>query len=190
VRDSEQSKLILIFIDFSKAFDSVSWDWIRAILLHYNVHVTLVDAIMSLYVGARAKVRYDTDKFTDFINLSVGVLQGDTLAPYLFIIVMDFILRTALDGDTCLGLKIKNGTTRRYPAKYLTDLGYADDIALISSCDNNAQTMLSAVERVARRIGLNVNLPKTEFILVGCWDSPVVLCLAKGLIKQVDDSSI
>ena len=108
------------------------------------------------------------------------MLQGDTLAPYLFIIVMDFILRTALDGDSSLGLKIKNGTTRRYPAKYLTDLAYADDITLITESAANAQTALSAVERVARRIGLNVNVPKTEFILVGCWDSPVVLCLTKG----------
>ena len=187
VRDSELGKLVLVFIDFSKAFDSVSWDWIRAILLHYNVPIALVDVIMSLYAGAKAKVRYDTDKFTDYISLSVGVLQGDTLAPYLFVIVMDFILRTALDGESSLGLKIKNGTTRRYPAKYLTDLAYADDITLITESAANAQTALSAVERVARRIGLNVNVPKTEFILVGCWDSPVVLRLTKGPIKQVDD---
>ena len=90
-RDTELTKLIAIFIDFSKAFDSVSWDWIRAILLHYNIPTFLVDSIMSLYLGAKAKVRYDKGKFTDSIDLSVGVLQGDTLAPYLFIIVMDFV---------------------------------------------------------------------------------------------------
>ena len=93
IQDSDLGKLVAIFIDFSKAFDSVSWEWISAILLHYNVPAFLVDSIMSLYHGAKAKVRYDTGKFTDFIDLSVGVLQGDTLAPYLFIIVMDFVLR-------------------------------------------------------------------------------------------------
>ena len=32
----------------------------------------------------------------ELINLQIGVLQGDTLAPYLFIIVIDYILRKAL----------------------------------------------------------------------------------------------
>jgi hypothetical protein len=62
IQDSELGKLVAIFIDFSKAFDSVNWEWIRAILLHYNVPVFLVDSIMSLYYGAKAKVRYDTEK--------------------------------------------------------------------------------------------------------------------------------
>ena len=63
---------------------------------------------MSLYIGAKAKVRFDRNKLTESIDLSVGVLQGDTLAPYLFIIVMDFVLRTALDSDPSLGLLTKH----------------------------------------------------------------------------------
>ena len=72
VQDSSQGKLIGIFIDFSKAFHSVKWTWIRAVLLHYNVPICIVDAVMSLYTGATAKVKYD-DTFTDFIPLSTGV---------------------------------------------------------------------------------------------------------------------
>ena len=37
-----------------------------------------------------------------------GVLQGDTLAPYLFIIVLDYVMRQATEGkeeDLCLTLK-------------------------------------------------------------------------------------
>ena len=188
IQDSELGKLIAIFIDFSKAFDSVNWEWIRAILLHYNVPVFLVDSIMSLYYGAKAKVRYDTDKFTDFIELCIGVLQGDTLAPYLFVIVIDFVLRVALDEEPSLGLMIKKGTTSRHPSKYLTDLGFADDITLFSDSEDKAQAMLSSIERVALRVGLRINRLKTEFILVGRWDAgPVVINLASGPIKQVDD---
>ena len=132
IQDSELGKLIAIFIDFSKAFDSVSWDWTRAILLHYNIPLFLVDSIMSLYFGAKAKVRYSGGKFTQFIDLSIGVLQGDTLAPYLFIIVLDFVLRIALDCNPSKGVMLKRGT-RRIPYKYLTDLDFADDIALFST---------------------------------------------------------
>ena len=34
---------------------------------------------------------------TDFFYIVVGVLQGDMLAPYLFLISLDYILRTSLD---------------------------------------------------------------------------------------------
>ena len=34
-----------------------------------------------------------SDGTSDEIKLSVGVLQGDTLAPYLFDIVIDYVLR-------------------------------------------------------------------------------------------------
>lgn len=44
-----RGKFIAIFVNFSKAFHSIKWDWIRAILLHYNVPSLLVEAVMSLY---------------------------------------------------------------------------------------------------------------------------------------------
>ena len=69
IQDSELGRLIVVFIDFCKAFDSVYWAWIRAILLHYNVPLSLVEAIMSIYYGARVKVRFDSEQFTDYIDL-------------------------------------------------------------------------------------------------------------------------
>ena len=71
----------------------------RAILLAYNVPIKLVNTIMSLYYGATAKVKLENNEFTDFISLSSGVLQGDTWAPYLFIIVLDYVLSSALPDE-------------------------------------------------------------------------------------------
>jgi hypothetical protein len=45
-----------------------------------------------MYYEAKAKVKYSNDQFTDFIDLSIGVLQGDTIAPYLFVIEVDYAL--------------------------------------------------------------------------------------------------
>ena len=38
---------------------------------------------------------YDGD--TDYFDIVAGVLQGDTLAQYLFIICLDYVLRTSID---------------------------------------------------------------------------------------------
>ena len=34
---------------------------------------------------------------TDYFDVVAGVLQGDTLAPNLFIICLDYMLRTSID---------------------------------------------------------------------------------------------
>ena len=49
--------LIACFVDFSKAFDSVNWDYMRAILGAYQIPDLLVNAIMALYEGVQARVK-------------------------------------------------------------------------------------------------------------------------------------
>jgi Reverse transcriptase (RNA-dependent DNA polymerase) len=114
IKDSSMGRLVAIFIDFSNAFDSVKWTWIHAILLQHNVSEELFEAMMYMYYGGKAKVKYSNDQFTNFIDLNIGGLQGDTLAPYLFVIVVDYVMRVAL-ADQSLGLKITNkvGTSTR-----------------------------------------------------------------------------
>ena len=50
---------------------------------------------MMLYKNTKVKFR-SPDGDTDFFEIVVGVLQGDALAPYLFIIFQDFLLRTSI----------------------------------------------------------------------------------------------
>ena len=92
----QNTNFIAVFIDFSKAFDSVFWTSLEAILLAYGVPRLLVTAILALYNGAQAQVLSQFGLSEELINLQIGVLQGDTLAPYLFIIVIDYIPRKAL----------------------------------------------------------------------------------------------
>ena len=50
---------------------------------------------MILYRNTKVKVR-SPDGDTEYFDI-VAVLQGDTLAPYLFIIGLDYVLRTSFD---------------------------------------------------------------------------------------------
>ena len=44
-----------------------------------------------------------SDGLTDTINIHNGVVKGHTLSPYLFVIVVDFILRRSVDKYNTLG---------------------------------------------------------------------------------------
>ena len=73
------------------------------------------------------------DGETEFFSITAGVLQGDTLAPYLFIIVLDYTMRKALkEKGNDFGFQLQPRKSRRHPPKVMADLDFADDIALIS----------------------------------------------------------
>ena len=86
----------LLFVDFSKAFDSIHRGKMEWILLTHGFPKETVTTIMMLYKNMKVKIR-SLDGDTDYFNIVAGVLQGDTLAPYLFINCLDYVLRTSID---------------------------------------------------------------------------------------------
>ena len=85
---------ILTFVDFSKAFESIHRGKLMEILKAYGISTKIVDAISILYKDTEAQV-ITPDGDTEFFEILAGVLQGDTLAPFLFIIALDYALREA-----------------------------------------------------------------------------------------------
>ena len=100
---------------------------------------------------------------TEFFDSIAGVLQGDTLAPYLFIIVLHYVLRN-LDQNKNLGFRDQLST--RYPVDMLTDTDFADDLALLSDKIENAEKLLKILETAAASVVLYMNITKTTFIAV------------------------
>ncbi len=61
------------------------------ILLAYGIPNDTIAAITILYRNTIVKVR-SPDRDTEYFDIVAGVQQGDTLAPYLFIICLDYVL--------------------------------------------------------------------------------------------------
>ena len=118
---------------------------------------------MILYRNTKVIVR-SPDGDTEHFDIVAGVLQGDTLAPYLFIICLDCVLRTSIDKIRENSFELTKKRSRRYPAKTITDADYADYIALPANTPNLAETLLLSLERAAAGIGLHVNAHKTEYM--------------------------
>ena len=101
---------------------------------------------------------------TEYFDIVAGVLQGETLAPYLFIICLDYVLRTSIDKIRENGFELTKKRSRRYPEKTITDADYADDIAILVNTPDQAETLLHSLERAAAGIGLYVYAHKTEYM--------------------------
>ena len=164
VRAKKKKKLqaTILFVDFTKAFDSIHKGKMEQILLAYSVPKETVAAITIIYRNTKVKVR-SPDGDTEYFDIVAGVLQRDTLAPYLFIVCLDYELRTSIDRIKENGFELTKKRSRKYPAKTITDADYADDIAILANTPNQAETLLHSLEQTAAGIGLHVNAHKTEY---------------------------
>ena len=138
---------------------------------------------MVLYRNTKVKVR-SPDGDTDYFDIVVSVLQGDSLAPYLFIICLDYVLRTSIDKMKENDFKLTKERSRRYPAQTITDADFTDDIALLANALAQAETMLHSLERAAAGIGLHINAHKTEYMSFNQTDS--ISTLNGSPLKLVD----
>ena len=80
-----------------------------------------------------------TDEETQ--SFLASILQGGTLAPFLFIIVVDYALRISVDSISGKGYILHRKRSPRHSAVYLTDIDFADDIVLISQSIEHAQDL-------------------------------------------------
>ena len=171
------------FVDFTKAFDSLHSGKMEQIFRAYGLPKVTVSAIMMQYKNTKVKV-FSPDGDTDYFDIVAGVLQRDILAPYLFIIWLDYVLRRSLDKMKDNGFKQAKERSKRYHAQTITDVDWPDDIALLANSPTQAESLLHSVEQAAAGTGLHVNADKTEYM---CFNQRGdITTLKNGPLKLVD----
>ena len=137
---------VITFVDFKKAFDSIHRGKLMKILRAYGIPAKIVQSISDMYSNTSAKV-ISLDGETDTFNIQAVLLQGGTLAPYLFVIALDYAQRKAIYGrEEELGFTIHPRRSRRVGSVTIADLDFADDIALTSDTVKQAQDLLISLE--------------------------------------------
>ena len=167
-------------MDFAKAaVDSIHREKIVQIQLAYGLPKETVAAKIMLYRNKKVKF-HSLDGDTDYFDRVAGVLQGDTLAPYFFIICPDNMLKTSIDKMKDDGFKLSKERSRRYPGKIITDADYANDISLLTNTSAQVESQLHSLEPEVAGIGFHVNADKTEYM---CFNQ-------RGDISTLNGSSL
>ena len=95
---------VLTFINLRKAFDCIDRSRMYQILEAHGIPLDVVAAIRVMYENTSAVV-ITREGETEQFSIDKGVLQGDPLAPFLFIICLDYALRSAITDSDGLTLK-------------------------------------------------------------------------------------
>ena len=100
-----QKNIYFCFIDYANAFDCVDDNKLWKILKEMGIpdHVTCL--LKNLYAGHEAKVRTGHET-TDWFQIGKGVHQGCILAPCLFNLYAEYIMRNAGLDEGQAGIKI------------------------------------------------------------------------------------
>ena len=104
------------------------------------------------------------DGDTEYFDINAGVIQGDILAPLVFIITFDYALRISIDEYKDLGLILSKQRSRRYPKIKITDANYADDLVIFADSSGNTEKLLNVLEESRKTVGLKADIKKTQHL--------------------------
>ena len=118
-----------------------------------RVPAKFITIIQQLYENAICPVIHE-GKLTEPFFVQTGVRQGCLLSTTIFLIAIDWVMRKATK-DKRMGILWTL-------TKQLEDLDFADDISLRAHRHENAQNKLEHVADEAEKVGLQININKTE----------------------------
>ncbi|GBP22261.1 Putative uncharacterized transposon-derived protein F52C9.6 [Eumeta japonica] len=157
-----KSPLYLAYVDYAKAFDSITHESIWQALKHQNIPDIYINIIKNIYIKSTSRVKLD--RLGPKINIRRGVKQGDPLSPKLFIAVLQNIMKD---------LKWE-GKGINIDGKYLSNLRFADDIVLFSTSSKQLEEMLTDLSDSSNTIGLQLNTSKTK-VTTNSRQTPIIV---------------
>ena len=92
-RFRERRNLHMIFIDLEKAYDKVSREVLWWTLMKKGVSIKYIDIIKDMFDGVMTNIRTCRGITSDF-SITIELHQGSVLCPFLFVILMDELIRT------------------------------------------------------------------------------------------------
>ena len=176
--DSKRFSLGL-FLDLSKAFDTLHHDILLAKLEHYGIRGIVLQLFKSFLSGRSQSVRVGNTT-SDPLPVSCGVPQGSTLGPLLFLLYINDIVNLPSGSDSCS----------------IRFILFADDTSIFVSGRSAPEVqwiidkLMSLLKQYFDANFLHVNTSKTKFMHFSSPQSPYfpsqfIFCYDGTMIEQV-----
>ena len=150
------SPLYIGFVDYEKAFDSLDRESLWKLLMHYGVPPKIANLIKETYEGMKCRVIHE-GQLTESFEIRTGVRQGCLLSPFLFLLAIDWIMKSTTDN---------RGGIQWTLMKQLEDLDFADDLALLSHNHAQIKDKMNILNNKSQQLGLKIHRGKTKVMRI------------------------
>lgn len=156
IRDAKISnrELHSLYIDYSKAFDSVEHWVFELIFTHLNIG-KLGTVIHSLLAPAITKLKINDTICPQTIKFERGTKQGDVISPILFLLFMAPLLHTIQ--NKCKGYHNPDTAVK------LTCSAIMDDVLVTSDSRTDAKKAVKIITEYAHVTGMDINPKKSAY---------------------------
>lgn len=148
----------LAAIDFEKAFDSISHQFLLHVLNAFGFGNTFCSWIKTLYNDVSSCVM-NGGHSTGYFDIKRGVRQGDPLSPYLFVLAIEILTLCIRNDKNIRGIKLGQNEIKQ--------VLYADDITLFLQDRESIKRVQQIFEAFEKISGLKVNKEKTNLVCLG-----------------------
>lgn len=153
----------IIKIDLRKAFDSISWDFLAAVLKGLSFPQCFIDWVMECVSSPSYSVSINGG-IHGFFKGKKGLRQGDPLSPYLFVLCLEYLSRLIkkATNNSAFNFHPKCGALK------ITHLAFADDLMLLARGDQTSiEILMECLRDFGSRSGLHLNVLKSNIYLAG-----------------------
>uniref|UniRef100_A0A670I215 Reverse transcriptase domain-containing protein n=1 Tax=Podarcis muralis TaxID=64176 RepID=A0A670I215_PODMU len=150
------TKAVLIFIDAEKAFDNISWKFMRKNLEGMGVGRGFENGIEAIYSEQKAKLIVN-NVVTEEFKIEKGTRQGCPISPLLFISVLEVLLNMIRGDRLVEGIQVG---AKQYKLK-----AFADDLVLtLQEPESSTKRVLELIHEFGRVAGFKLNKQKTKVL--------------------------
>ena len=155
--EKTDNKLILVLLDWEKAFDKVDREGLLHALKRLGVPEKINRLIKMIYTNTKFKVEIEGVS-SEWETQETGIRQGCPLSPYLFLVVMTVIF------DDIKHKMETNLAQHRIPGAFFDEVVYADDTICLSTDTKTMNQFLKEIEIEGKKYGMTLNKGKCETI--------------------------
>ena len=156
----------LCCVDFKKAFDSISHDYILKVFKFFNFGDNFIRLITTIISGKQGRINVD-GSFTPLFDFESGSGQGDNSSPLIFNLAIEILLCKLIACNMILVDNLQKDT-RSHSLNLTNSEAFADDEnLLINPTGENLARLRIIFNDFKSLSGLEINENKTQLIPLG-----------------------